>query len=94
MSTKNFYTNDAIYLRFELNYYTEIVVDLNKVQFLSLAIIHRAYVHVKRERSSEREGRRERAATLEGITVKNNASKKRDIMEKIGSYMAKCNKYT
>lgn len=34
MSTKNFYTNDAIYLRFELNYYTEIVVDLNKVQFL------------------------------------------------------------
>lgn len=33
MSTKNFCTNDAIYLRFELNYYTEIV-DLNKVQFL------------------------------------------------------------
>lgn len=32
--------------------------------------------------------------TLESITVKNNASKKRDIMEKIGSYMAKCNKYT
>lgn len=34
MSTKNFYANDAIYLRFELNYYTEIVVDLNKVPFL------------------------------------------------------------
>lgn len=34
MNTKNFFTNDAIYLRFELNYYTEIVVDLNKVQFL------------------------------------------------------------
>ena len=33
MTTKNFCTNDAIYLRFELNYYTEIV-DLNKVQFL------------------------------------------------------------
>lgn len=34
MNTKNFCTNDAIYLRSELNYYTEIVVDLNKVQFL------------------------------------------------------------
>lgn len=55
MSTKNFYTNDAIYLRFELNYYTEIVVDLNKVQFLFLVIIHGAHVHTARERRTEGE---------------------------------------
>lgn len=58
MSTKNFYTNDAIYLRFKLNYYTEIV-HLNKVQFLlwasDLDERERTYAHKDRHTRTRRE---------------------------------------
>lgn len=65
MSTKNFYTNDAIYLRFKLNYYTEIV-HLNKVQFLLWAsdLDERVRMSARKDTHAETRRARERVTTI------------------------------